>query len=292
MDGFWLPLTPPGSDGRTCPLTRPFHPLWLEVCPLHGWFWGGWGQPAPWESKEGSGGAACLNVSSQHFLNHTNSPCWCNSFSTSLTKGACDPCPQDMPATGSPGWKFILEQSEMNQSSWVWHREADWVPPESGTASPMAKHPSTSLRWDWSSPCHRRDGGTPSGHTDTDSQSARSRAGAECCNAIFSMTTLFVWQPKFYRNDLQWLWAAQLRAFKEVTRSSRLGRSPPSADHPMRPIPIDRTSSILKLHRLAEGFFCPGYLLPTTALPGLFQKLTLLVRNCLISTQTYVNIAW
>lgn len=57
--------------------------------------------PAPWESKEGSGGAAFLNRSSQHFLNHTNSPCSGYSFSTSLTKGACDPCPQDMPATGS-----------------------------------------------------------------------------------------------------------------------------------------------------------------------------------------------
>lgn len=32
----------------------------------------------------------------------------------------------------------------------------------------------------------------PSGHKDTDSQSARNRAGAECCNAIFLMTTLFV----------------------------------------------------------------------------------------------------
>lgn len=123
-------------------------------------------------------------------------------FSTSLTKGACDPCPQDMPATGSPGCKFILEQSKMNQSSWVWHGEADWVPLESGTTSPMAKHPRTLLRWDSSSPCHRRDGGTSSGHKDTDSQSARNRAGAEFCNAIFLVTALFVWQPRFYRNDL------------------------------------------------------------------------------------------
>lgn len=38
------------------------------------------------------------------------------------------------------------------------------MPLQSGTASPMAKHPRTLLRWDSSSPCHRRDGDTPPGY--------------------------------------------------------------------------------------------------------------------------------
>lgn len=46
-------------------------------------------------------------------------------LSASLTKGARDPCPQHMLATGNPGCKFILERSEMNRSSWVCQREAE-----------------------------------------------------------------------------------------------------------------------------------------------------------------------
>lgn len=192
---------------------------------------------------------------------------------TSLTKGACDPSPQDVLAIGNPGCKFILEQSEMNRSSWVWHRgrlSAAGV----RDASPMAKHPRTLVRWDSSSLCPRRDGGTPSGHKDTDSQSARNIDGAECCNAIFLMTTLFV--------------SCTTQCFQGVAGwGDLLHQQTFLRGHPYRLSKLH-----LKTTWVGWGFFGPWYLLPTTALPGLFQKLTLLVRNCLISTQTYVNIPW
>lgn len=104
---------------------------------------------------------------------------------------------------------------------------------------------------------------------------------------------LFVWQPRIYRNDPWWLWTAQLSAFKEVTGSSGLVRPCPSANHPMRPIPIDWTSSILKLHRLAGGFlaliFTPHYCTPRpvpeaySAGEKLFNFHSDLCQHCLVA---------
>lgn len=54
MDGFWLPLTPPGSGGRTWPLTHPFHPSGWKCAHCMADFGGDEGSLHPGKARRGA----------------------------------------------------------------------------------------------------------------------------------------------------------------------------------------------------------------------------------------------